>query len=263
MDILSDKLLQELAKYWYIIPIFIGLAILKTARFKGIFGEFLVNLMARIRLDKDTYHVIKNVTLPTGNGTTQIDHIIVSVYGIFVVETKNMKGWIFGGETQKTWTQKIYKYSQKFQNPLHQNYKHVKTLQTLLNLSDNQLYSVIVFVGDSTFKTAMPNNVTYGMGYIRYIKSKTEILFFKTQVEAFIEQIETGRYPTTLATHRQHIKNVNTLKSEKQNKPLCPKCGSEMILRTAKRGQNQGKQFWGCSQFPRCRGVRQTEKISY
>lgn len=255
MDMLLDKLLEELVKYWYIIPILIGLAILKTAWFKGIFGEFLVNLMAKIRLNKDTYHVIKNVTLPTTNGTTQIDHIIVSVYGIFVVETKNMKGWIFGGETQKTWTQKIYKYSKKFQNPLHQNYKHVKTLQTLLNLSDDQLYSVVVFVGDSTFKTAMPNNVTYGMGYIRYIKSKTEILFSQAQVETFVKQIETGSYPATLTTHRQHIENVNIIKTQKQNKPSCPKCGNEMILRTAKKGKNQGKQFWGCSQFPRCRGI--------
>ena len=82
-------------------------------------GEFAVNVSAKLLLDKERYHLIKDVTLPTTDGTTQIDHIIVSIYGVFVVETKNMKGWIFGSPQQKTWTQKIYKHSQKFQNPLH------------------------------------------------------------------------------------------------------------------------------------------------
>jgi hypothetical protein len=55
---------------------------------------------------------------------------------VFVVETKNMKGWIFGSATQPFWTQKIFRSNYKFQNPLHQNYKHVKTLQALPGLGD-------------------------------------------------------------------------------------------------------------------------------
>jgi|TARA_A200000159_G_scaffold38471_1_gene34845 restriction system protein len=100
-------------------------------------------------LNPNTYHLIKNVTLPTDDGSTQIDHIIVSKFGVFVVETKNMKGWIFGNPKQRMWTQKLYKHSSKFQNPLHQNYKHVQTLVSVLGLNDDQVHSVIVFVGDS------------------------------------------------------------------------------------------------------------------
>jgi predicted RNA-binding Zn-ribbon protein involved in translation (DUF1610 family) len=40
-----------------------------------------------------------------------------------------------------------------------------------------------------------------------------------------------------------------------ESSPRCPKCGSEMILRTAKRGDNQGGKFWGCSKYPECRGI--------
>ena len=98
-------------------------------------------------MKSQTYHLIKNVTFPTEDGTTQIDHVIVSIYGIFVIETKNYKGWIFGREKQKEWTQQIYKTKNKFQNPLRQNYKHTKTLEKLLNLSDKEIYSVIVFIG--------------------------------------------------------------------------------------------------------------------
>jgi len=88
--------------------------LIKTAWLKGVVGEFIVNIMAKFMLDKSEYHLIKNVTLPTADGTTQIDHIIVSKFGVFVVEMKNMKGWIFGSKNQKQWTQKIFKYSGKF-----------------------------------------------------------------------------------------------------------------------------------------------------
>ena len=68
-----------------------------------------------------------------------------------------MKGWIFGSANQKQWTQQIFKHKSKFQNPLHQNYKHVKTLEDLLligsNAKNDSVFSVIIFIGDSTFKT--------------------------------------------------------------------------------------------------------------
>src|SRR5690554_1408785 len=172
---LFNTLLNSLPnQVWYFVPLFILLPILRTPWFKGKAGEAMVNLAAKLFLDKTHYHLLKNVTLPTEDGTTQIDHIIVSCYGVFVVETKNMKGWIFGNEKQRYWTQKIYRHSQKFQNPLHQNYKHVKTLRSLLGLGDEQVISLVVFVGDSTFKTPMPDNVAYGGGYIRFIKSRKE-----------------------------------------------------------------------------------------
>jgi restriction system protein len=193
---------------WVLIPFAILLAILKSSWFKGVVGEFIVNLLAKWMLDKKKYHLLKNVTLPTKDGTTQIDHIIVSIYGVFVVETKNMKGWIFGSPNQKTWTQKIYKYTNKFQNPLHQNYKHVKSLESLLKLNDHQVHSVVVFIGDSKFKTAMPENVTYGRGYIKYIKSKQQPVISTKEVQKILKKIETGRLMPSFKTNREHVKNL-------------------------------------------------------
>ena len=79
---------------WWLVPLMLVIGVLKSPWFKGHLGEFAVNLAIKLRLDKETYHLIKNVTLPTEDGSTQIDHVIVSVYGVFTVETKNMKGWI-------------------------------------------------------------------------------------------------------------------------------------------------------------------------
>ena len=124
-----SPIVNEVLKLWWVIPIIFILGIFKTPWFKGLFGEALVKLSAKISLPASTYHPFHNVTLPTPDGTTQIDHIFVSPYGIFVVETKNMKGWIFGSEKQSQWTQKIFKQTFKFQNPLRQNYKHVKALE--------------------------------------------------------------------------------------------------------------------------------------
>ena len=64
---------------------------------------------------------VHNVILPGRDGTTQIDHVVVSIYGLFVIETKNMDGWIFGSAEQRTWRQQFFKKKFKFQNPLRQN----------------------------------------------------------------------------------------------------------------------------------------------
>lgn len=240
-----------LTSYWYFIPIFILLALLKTPWLKGIIGEFQVNLATKLFLNKDEYHLIKNVTLPTENGTTQIDHIIVSKYGVFVIETKNMKGWIFGGEKQKTWTQKIYKHTNKFQNPLHQNYKHTKTLHSYLDIPEDKLFSVVVFVGDSTFKTDMPDNVTYTGGYVRFIKSKKEPLLSEAEVSDLLKMIESGRLIPSWKTNSNHVAHVKTVIEEKKRK--CPKCGSKLVVKAAKKGPNAGNEFLACSGFPRCR----------
>lgn len=255
--------------YWWLIPILIALAFFKTPVGKGIFGEFQVNLIANVLLDKQIYTLFKNVTLPTEDGTTQIDHVIVSRYGVFVIETKNMSGWIFGGAQQKMWTQQIYRHKTQFQNPLYQNYKHTQTLLSALEIDPSKIFSVVVFIGDSQFKTLMPENVVYAGGYIRFIKSKTQLVLSDLEVLNICKKIESGRLSPSIKTHVNHVKHVKTIVEqreagqrraghfEQQDNSVCPKCGMLMVLRTAKSGANQGGQFWGCSGYPKCRAIRQ------
>ncbi|MBU2923469.1 NERD domain-containing protein [Colwellia sp. 1_MG-2023] len=266
---LSIFINMMLSAAWYLIPSLIIISIIKSSWFKGLLGEWQVNLLIKLFLDKNMYHLIKNVTLPTfinniEQGTTQIDHIIVSQYGIFVVETKNMKGWIFGGENQKQWTQQIYRHKSKFQNRLHQNYKHVKTLESCLftdnNSGNTPIFSVIIFIGDSTFKSKMPDNVRFARGGIRYIKSKTDIVFNTEETQSIIEQIESGRLEYSFKTNRQHVKHVKEIIQAKTHSKLCSKCGAEMVLRKATKGKHSGNEFWGCSMFPKCRNIIQARR---
>lgn len=217
MNLTPAFFVSALAEYWYVFVIITFLAFLKTPFFKGFIGEIIINITTSLFLDKKKYHLIKNVTLPTDDGTTQIDHIIVSQYGIFVVETKNMKGWIFGSQDKKMWTQTIFKHKTRFQNPLHQNYKHIKTLEKILNISPEKIFSVIVFVGDATFKTPMPANVTYPRGYIKFIKAQKNMILSEAEVQKTIKTIESGRLERSLKTHRAHAQHVNKIVQKGQN----------------------------------------------
>lgn len=96
--------------------------------FRGWMGETMATLGMSLSLDSQTYHRFDNIIIPTTNGTTQNDHILVSKFGIFVIETKNMKGWIFADQYQPQWTQLIHGRKYKFQNPLRQNFRHTKCL---------------------------------------------------------------------------------------------------------------------------------------
>lgn len=254
---MNPLLMPLIAAIQWLIPLVILGAILRSPWFKGLVGEQLVRLAAWLRLDKAVYHAIHDVTLPTPDGTTQIDHVFVSPYGIFVVETKNYSGWIFGGEHQPNWTQKIYRTTHKFQNPLRQNYKHLKALETLLGIPPETLHSVIVFVGGSNFKTPMPPNVTCAGGYVRYIQSFKTRVFSREQVEAMVSAISSGRKKPGLKTNREHVRQLQS-RNDATAPRLCPRCGSAMVLREVKKGGNVGKSFWGCSQYPKCRAVQNT-----
>lgn len=198
---------------------------------------------------------INNVTIPTPNGTTQIDHVIVSRYGVFVVETKNMDGWIFGDEKNSQWTQSIFGRKYKFQNPLHQNYRHTKALSEFLGIDHDKFISVVMFWGECEFKTALPANVM-SKGYTSYIKRYTTVLFSDQEVQDIATALRDGMLPKTWATRRQH---VTSLKERFSSTTSCPKCGNPLVLRTAKSGANAGSQFYGCTKYPACRYVAKLE----
>lgn len=236
---------------WWLLPVVILITLFKSSWMKGYIGELLVRLWARLFLPRDVYHPMHDVTLPTLDGTTQIDHIFVSRFGIFVVETKNMRGWIFGSESQAQWTQTMFKKTFKFQNPLRQNYKHLKTLESALDIPIEVIHSVIAFVGDSMFKTEMPANVAKGGRYVTYIKSFKQEVLSAPDVDRIVQQIQQGRLEPGRATNKAHVQNLKT-RANPEAERSCPACGSALVIRQVKKGANVGKQFWGCSGYPKC-----------
>lgn len=194
--------------YLWLIPLALLVAFLKSPTFKGWFGEKQVSAKAGHRLPADQYHAFDNVTIPDGAGTTQIDHIYVSRFGVFVVETKNMGGWIFGDAKQRQWTQTIYRKKTRCQNPIHQNYKHIKALEALLGFPESKLHTVIVFAGDSVFKTKMPGCVRRLHDFTDYIRGFTTPVLTDAEVHGACERIGSGRLIANRATHRAHTRYV-------------------------------------------------------
>jgi len=112
---------------------------------KGSYGEYLtfakLSKLEGCRLLANLY-VIK----PDGT-TTEIDLVLLSEYGIYVIESKNFGGWIFGSESSKYWTQMFNRQKRyQFFNPIWQNAGHISALKSVLHIQESESYkSVIVF----------------------------------------------------------------------------------------------------------------------
>lgn len=208
-----------LSTFWWILLLFIVIGIIKAFKpyLKGKMGEFAVAAHAKLYLDQDRYTLLNDCTLPDEqNQTTQIDHILLSPFGIFVIETKNYKGWIFGSQYQKMWTQKIYKKSFKFQNPLHQNYKHQKVLEDILSdiVEPQFIHSLVVFMPDCEFKTQMPQHVFRGAGWTDYVKTFQAVTIPPMKLKRIQLRIEKEVLEKSWKTNRQHIENLKIKHSE-------------------------------------------------
>jgi hypothetical protein len=258
--------------------IFLVIILAKQPVVKGKIGEIIVTIFLKLMLDKNEYHIINNLTISDGQGgTTQIDHLVVSKYGIFVIETKNMRGWIYGDEKVAKWTQVIFKVKNSFQNPLRQNYKHIICLAQLLGLPKENFIHVIVFVGNCTLKNSnkLPDNILSHGGQIsQFIRSKTVELFDPNQVITIIDSIKNIQLSRSFKTNREHVKYVKGIVAAKEkgsnqvfeasadktpvetsSTPVCTKCGVPMVLRVGEKGKNAGNKFWGCNNYPKCRSI--------
>jgi predicted RNA-binding Zn-ribbon protein involved in translation (DUF1610 family) len=220
-------------------------------KIKGTLGEYKVSLKLK-RLSKKKYIVKNNLLLKNGK-STQIDHVVISGCGIFIIETKNYKGWIHGHENSEYWTQSVFKHKRKFRNPIKQNWGHVFFLKKVLSeYSRIKYYPIVVFSGSSKLKNITSSiPVIYPNRLIRTIKrdNKEQILSIDEMknISDKLNQLSIRNKKET----RKHIKQVKKQVRERrkmEKSKVCPKCGNSLIQRKGKYGK-----FYGCSNFPNCR----------
>lgn len=218
------------------------------SRLRGWIGEKATTFRMWLSLDTKVYRRFHGLFIPTKVGTTQIDHLLVSPFGLFVIETKNYKGWIFGSENQPNWTQSLFGENYSFQNPLRQNYKHLLALAECLHVDLEHLHSVIFFVGNCNFKTPMPKNVI-NSGLSSYIKGFREHVLSIAEIHRIEKAVRTLQ-STSTHTNETHVKS---LRERHASNTVCPKCGSKLVERIAKTGPSAGFKFLGCDSYPKCR----------
>lgn len=221
---------------------------------KGKRGERLVAMRLRKGLP-DEYLILNDIYLPLPDGTTtQIDHIVVSQYGVFVVETKTYSGWIFGNEKSKDWTQSIYRKKSRFQNPTRQNYKHICALADNLGIDKSYFIGVVAFTEDCTFKMEMPEGVVYSRRVADYIRSKKMPKIKPEQVGELAQAISEWQATVSEERKSKHVENLRKSHAsvKEGENPVCPYCGGEMVLRKSRKN---GTSFYGCKAYPKCRGI--------
>ena len=205
--------------------------------FKGWLGEKATQFGMWVKLDGEIYKRFHNIIVSTRNGTTQIDHVLLSRFGMFVIETKNYNGWIFGGKDQKSWTQVLYGKKHSFQNPLHQNYRHTKALAENLDVELSKIHSVVFFIGEAELKTELPPNVM-ASGLSDYIKQFDLVVFHDVELLRLEEELT--RLRSQSASNHEHVSN---LRERYSSSITCPKCGSPLVRRMAKGATKQGQSF--------------------
>ena len=279
MDVAVDKLYQALG----------------GDKLTGKLGEVLTaKELKYVQLFGRKGRILRNIYVPKGNGeTSEIDLLYITQKGIFVFESKNYSGWIFGDEKSQKWTMMLpNKEKHYFYNPIKQNQTHIKWLRSYIG-EEIPLFSIIVFSERCELKKVtitsqdikvIKRDFTYAA--VRDIWNKNKDCLSGEEVESLYKNLQklTKVSEETKEVHIQNIKNRYSIsekeaaclkkmimnpeetKQEIENKKVetsvsensepdkvCPRCGKKLILRTAKKGVNAGKQFWGCSGFPKCR----------
>lgn len=281
----------------------------------GRYGEYLTYKQLK-HMETNGAKFLFNVYIPKGNGeTAEIDVLMICPKGIFVFESKNYSGWIFGDESQKNWYQTLpagrgRSHKEPFYNPVMQNRSHIKHLKSLLG-EQFPMRSIIVFSDRCTLKrvqiksndirvinrynvapvvSAICNQTPTDILSDRNITELYNKLYPFTQVDEIAKaqhianiRNNLNEQPKRQATPEYAPPSVITLQTETtviqtevdavgveavvedlqslvvdstEQIPKCPRCNGNLVLRTATKGANAGNQFYGCSNYPRCKYIQ-------
>ena len=247
MDNLNQWLYSQ-PFYWLII--IAGLSIIITyylfgSKIIGWFGE-LWTKQALSKLAKDKYTVLNNIFIKTNGQTHQIDHVVISQFGIFSIETKQYNGFITGSKYDKQWIRHLGRKKIYYTNPIRQNYGHVKALAELLNIDESKVFNIVCIPSRAKLKIQHDGELVSNMSIVNKILSYQDVVINNTN--EIINTIKCSNI-TDKVIKREHIQNIReNIINKDPNK--CPKCGGQLVKRNGKYGT-----FYGCSNYPKCRYI--------
>ena len=226
----------------------------KSAEEKGEEGERFVAASALSKLPPELFLVFNDMILTTADGnTTQVDHVVIGSHGIFVIETKNYQGKVYGNESSSEWHQYLGQKEFPFHNPIHQNYGHVKTLASTLQLPESVFVPIVVFPNPTTLRIEAHSSVLHVNELADYICNYSSKCNFTTEQMNKYFSVLCDAQEFNRGKKLEHIEYVQKIKREKDAKieaGICPKCGGNLVLKNGKHGS-----FYGCSNYPKCRYI--------
>ena len=222
--------------------------------------SYVINLgedEVRLKLEKlstEHYRSFHDILLRTNHGTTQIDHVIISTYGIFVIETKNYNGWIIGTDHEDEWIKYRDGEEHTFHNPIKQNYAHVKALEEKLGQPNSRFVDIVVFAGEATIDVDTTGRVIPVGALLDTIKSYQQVLLSQAEMESLCKKLERNNIRDDVS-RQQHIRQVNAKASvnrDRRAQGRCPRCGGTIVHRQRKYGA-----FVGCHRYPQCNYIEE------
>lgn len=247
---LAVIIIEKLGKniYWIIgiiVAIVVLRFVLKVPKVKGFLGEIKVRLIISRGKKADRY-VLNNYMLIEDGRSTQIDHILINLYGVFVIETKNISGRIYGKHEDHNWTQVLayWKTKHTLYSPVKQNATHAYRVAHLLP-EGTPIYSVVVLVQNNDQYVNSPDVVAV-KNLKGYLKSKPTSISYE-QMSKYYETLLLNRAKTSNLEHKKHVKS----KSYRINSRVCVRCGGKLIEHNGEFGH-----FIGCENYPDCKYIK-------
>ena len=161
--------------------------------------------------------VLRNVYIPKDNNeTSEVDVLFITQKGIFVIESKNYSGWIFGDEKSKNWCEILKGKKYFFYNPIKQNKSHIKNLEKQLQVGDDKYVSLITFNANANLKkVSTESSGIYVVGYKqlkKFMKKQTDKpdILIDEEIENIYQQL----LPGTKLSDEEKQEHVNRIKQQ-------------------------------------------------
>ncbi|MGN1168790.1 MAG: NERD domain-containing protein [Acutalibacteraceae bacterium] len=240
--------------YFLIISVIV-ISVFSLPIVKGMIGETIIKIVIGKNSTnlKNPKFIINNLVLETApEKTSQIDHVVINQNGVFVIETKNYSGRIYGNDSQQNWTQVLNygKVKNHFYNPVKQNHTHKYKIQELLP-QGTPIFPIVVFVKGNTLFIQSKSVYTV-RGAIRKLKTPTDKQLSFDEMSSIYDILANQNKSNTIR-NSEHVENIKKMKYNIDNN-ICPRCGNTLVLRHGKYGN-----FIGCSNFPKCRFTQKTK----
>jgi hypothetical protein len=172
-----------------LIAVVVAVTVLLTSRRPKKRAERTLRQLAAALLDPGTYHQFHNVTFQTRQGVVHIDLVLVSPFGVFVVDCRDEAGEIDGKAFDPEWTRTFRGVATTFPNPLRPNFERKLALGSLLGLGGDALFSVVAFTDGAGFRRPMPDNVTRGKGLADYIASRDTVIMTESDIADVVARL--------------------------------------------------------------------------
>jgi len=194
-----------------------------------------------------------NCYIPKEDGTfSEADLILLHPSGVYVFESKNYSGWIFGNEADRQWTQSLNgRHKKRFYSPLMQNNSHIRQLLRFApELAREAIQSVIVFSERCDLrKITLTSQQHLVVKRHRLLFAMEPLIRRQLLSPADIDTLYQRLFPQTQLTEQQKQAHIQHVKDIAEHR-ICPYCGNPLVVKTARK---TGKQFWGCSKYPSCK----------